>query len=311
MSKKRVQKVEISNEELKPTVLFTIKERKASFLGVIIVFALFIAVVYFLPQATELYEKYTKKEEVNNSGVVTNKPTDEEKENPDQEPEVVDEKYIFADNLTIENKDFIINNFSFNNNTLVFNVTNAKEKDVNLKSKKYYLEIYNTNNTLVKRIKIAEDEFMSKETKNYNYPINSSTIGYFYLKEIAIDNYPNINLTESEEGATLTCSLNQNIIIYTFKNNELKSITSTITVNNTESDYANQISTYQALATTYNTYPGVESNLSSMTDGFVFNTAIDLTKANINNFNNLNFYARNTKPNVINFEVEARGYNCN
>ncbi len=309
MSKKNNQKIIISNEELKPTVLYTIKEKKASLLGVIIVFALFIGVVYFLPQATALYEKYTKKDDITIPSVKPNG----DKEDDDQDADVPDVtlvKYNLSDNPTITNTDIIISDFTFQDGTLNFKITNAKATAANLKNKKYYLEVYNTSDTLIKRIKIAEDNYAASESKNYSYQLNSTNVGYFYLKEIAVDNYPNLNLEEVENRATLTCSLDDEILVYSFESKELKNISHTLTIKNTVSDYASQITTYQALATTYNGYNGVTASLNAITDGFTFNTTLDLTKANISNLNNNNYYAHKTNPNIVNFEMEARGYTC-
>ena len=309
MSKKNNQKIVINNEELKPTVLYTIKEKKASLLGVIIVFALFIGVVYFLPQATALYEKYTKKDDTSIPSVKPNN----DKEEDDQSNDVPDStlvKYNLSDNPTITNSDIIISDFTFQDGTLNFKITNAKANGVNLTNKKYYLEAYSASDTLVKRIKIAEDNYEASESKNYSYQLNSATVSYLYLKEIKPDDYPNLNLEEVENMATLTCSLDNEIVVYSFESSELKNISHTLTIKNTVSDYASQITTYQALATTYNGYNGITASLNAITDGFTFNTTIDLTKATLSNLNNNNYYAHKTKPNIVNFEMEARGYTC-
>ena len=179
MSKKKNQKVVMSDEELKPTVLYTIKEKKTNFIGLILLVGLFVTVIYFLPEVYDMYDKYKKEKQ--GIPVLNNKKPQGNTvdENPDVEEET---KYEFSNTLSISNADITLNSFNFANNTLSFAITNNKDTNANYKDKNYYLEIYNESDVLVKRIKIAEDILSAKESQNYSYQINATTIKYLYLK---------------------------------------------------------------------------------------------------------------------------------
>ncbi len=308
MSRKKNQKVVIADEELKPTVLYTIKERKTNFIGLILLVGLFVAVIYFLPEAYDMYDKYRKEKQgipvLNNKKPQGNTVDD----NPGSEEEV---KYEFSNTLKISNDDITLNSFNFGNNTLSFIITNNKNTNESYKDKNYYLEIYNDSDVLVKRIKIAEDVLSANGTQSYSYQINATTISYLYLKEIKKENYATVTLNEnSEKVATIVCKNNEETLTYTFNNKELVTIKDEVSFSNTINNYSERVTNYRSLYEKYRGYDLTNIGVGEMFGTFTFNIEMDLSKVNVANFSNNNYYAAKTSADVVNFEVEARGYSC-
>lgn len=308
MSRKKNQKVVIPDEELKPTVLYTIKERKTNFIGLILLVGLFVAVIYFLPEAYDMYDKYRKEKQgipvLNNKKPQGNTVDD----NPGMEEEV---KYEFSNTLKISNDDITLNSFNFGNNTLSFMITNNKNTNESYKDKNYYLEIYNDSDVLVKRIKIAEDVLSANGTQSYSYQINATTISYLYLKEIKKENYATVTLNEnSEKIATIVCKNNEETLTYTFNNKELATIKDEVSFSNTISNYSERVTNYRSLYEKYRGYDLTNIGVGEMFGTFTFNIEMDLSKVNVANFSNNNYYVAKTSADVVNFEVEARGYSC-
>lgn len=311
LSKKKKVEVVINNEELKPTVLYTLKEKKVNFFALILLFGLFLSVIYFLPELSEKYQEYKKKSMgipvVNNHTTSHNK----ENDNDDDDVNIEEQKYIYSSTLVITNLDFTISGFNFNNNVLNFSITNAKNNNVDLKSKKYFLNIYDENDILVKRIKIAEDVFNAKEKKNYTFNVTSPTISYFILEELTIDDYPSIALDFNDNNeATITCIKDNITIKYTFTKNELTSINEDVNMSNANSNYQNELIKYQTQANNFGNYPGITCNFTNNNTNFVYTMEINLNTATVSNLNNVNYYDKDTPAQVVNFEMESRGYTC-
>lgn len=307
MAKKNNQKIVINPEELKPTVLYTFKEKRSSILGLIIIFAIFIAVVYFLPDISRIYEQY-KKGNVNNI-VVSNKDHGSGSGDFGGEEEI---KYNLSEELIIENKDIKINTFAFNNNTLTFNIENKTGYEISFKNKKYFLEVYDTNDVLVGRFKLGEDKFAVGEVKNYSYPVTASGISYFLFKDLKIEDYPLITLIYDDNGnANMVCANSNSTTTYTFDEDGLISINEKINIRTTDNDYANKLTSYREKAATYSSYSGVTAELTTEGNSVVYN--INITSINnslLNNLDNANYYLAKTGASVIKFEMEARGYTC-
>lgn len=306
VSRKNKQKVVINNEELKPTTLFTIKEKKGNVFVLIFIFAIFLSVVYFLPNLSLLYEKYVKGQIGNN--VIANKDSHGSSGGFNEEQEI---KYILSENPIIENKELKINNITFADNNLSYSVNNTTGFEINFKNKKYFLEVYDISDVLVARIKIAEDDFAIDETKNYNYPVQAEGISYVLFKDLKVEDYPEESINLENGVGTLVCEKTDSQITYTFNNDGLTKIMETATFRTTDSDYATKLMNYQNKVSTYNSYTGVTSNISSVEGNIVYSITIDRIDNNtINKINSANYYNAKTGVNVVKFEMEARGYIC-
>ncbi len=312
MSKKNKEKIVISNEELKPTVLYTIKERKTNFIGLILLFAIFIGVVYFLPTLSEKYEEYKKKNNPDMT-ISPSNPTQKPNEGEDEDDVgVEDTRFDFASNPNIQNDDILVNNFSYTNNVLTFDVSNIKDTPVSLQSKKYYLELFDSTDTLIKRILVGEGTYKASEKKNMTFALTAQNISSLYLKQIMPDDYPEFILPPNENGSSiLSCRLNETNYIYTFTNNVLTQINEVVTLDQNNANYSTLLSANQSKMQSLNSANGVTVATSTNEASTIFNYVIDPALAAIDSLENNNYYAKTATAKTINFEVEARGYNCN
>ena len=307
MSKKRKEEIVIVDEELKPTVLATIEERKINFVGLILLFALFLGVIYFLPTISEKYQAY-KKGQLNISSSMNN--NNNNNDNDDNDENI--KKYNYSNDLKITENSFTISNFNLEDNVLSFTITNNENSVLNLKTKNYYLNMYDDKNVLLKQIKILEDALNAQEMKNYSFNINVSSIAYLKLEEIKEEDYPNVSLASNNgSDASLTCRKDNDVIIYNFINNELNTISESITILNSNQNYNNELLNYEMLVTDYNDINGIQNKITKNENNFVYNIVIELNKAKIDNLNNVNYYNNKTQAKKVKFEVEARGYSCN
>lgn len=302
MGKKKKQII-ISEEELTPTVLATVKEKKVNFFAMILLFGLFISVIYFLPEINKLYEKYKNEESVINPNINT----PNEDENNEEIPE--EEKYTFSNTLEIVKDNYKINNFKYESNLLTFDIVNTGKSSVNLNNTNNYIEIFD-NNTLIKRIKL-EDLLSVGSTKSYSYTLNITEISHLKYNEIAEADYPSVKLSEDEEGyGNLECTIDDDSIVYKFVNNKLVNIEEKIILNVTDENYQKSLSSYQTLIANYDLQEGITGTITNTTSTYFINIFINLSKATIGKLNNKDYYGINTEPKVIKFEMESRGYSC-
>lgn len=311
MSKKIKEKIVISNEELKPTVLYTIKEKKTGFLGLILLFAIFIGVVYFLPTISEKYEEY-KRNKTADTPISTINPSQTPNTDEDEDDVTVeDTRFEFASNPSIQNDDILVNNFQYTNNVLTFDVSNFKSSPVSLGNKKYFLELFDSRDTLIKRLLVGEGSYEASEKKTMTYTLTAPSISSLYLKQIMTDDYPEFTLTPNASGnSVLTCRLNEAMYIYTFTNDALIQISEVITLNPNNANYSNLLSENERIFQTLNGAAGITAVSTSDAVSATFSYTINPAIANINSLENANYYTKETTAKVVKFEVESRGYTC-
>lgn len=303
------KKVEIIDEELTPTVLKTIKEKKSNVIWLIIIFAIFIAVVVFLPDIAKYVEDYMNGNDT--TPVVPNNSTQDDTEIDEEEEEEISE-YQLVDGLQIDFDDFSLTNFVVANNQISFSITNKGTNLLNFSQLDYFLNLYNSNNMLVQRIMITDVLVSANNTVSVSYEIVEPNIVSLSFIEISEEEYPAHVLTTDEAGnATLTCTNGYETVNYLLTNNQVYAIEDIFNVPITDANYGTLYSSYQALATTYNTINGITSRVTLENNGLNFRTDIDLNTVDENNFNSIVYYPLNTDARVMNFELEANGYNCN
>lgn len=306
MAKKK--KVVIVDEELTPTVLKTIKEKKGSVIWLIFIFAIFVAAVIYLPDISVYLEDY-----LNPTASVPNTPsgTDDGNDTDEDEGEEV-VKYDLTAELQITDGDIVLSSFAIANNQLTFSITNNGSEMLDFGELNYFLELYNSNVMLVQRIMVSDTTVASGATTNVTYDLTDANISSLSFEQITEDGYPTHTVTPDENGnATLTCVKDYETVNYLLTNNEVYAIEDIFRVNATDENYSTLYSSYQALSTTYNTIGGITSTVSVENNVLTFRTDINLSTVSEGTFNNIIYYPRNTDAKVMNFELEANGYTCN
>ena len=125
---------------------------------------------------------------------------------------------------------------------------------------------------------------------------------------ISIDGYPTITL----DNNTLICTKNYETITYDFLENKLHTINDIINYPyNTDQSYTHNLLTYQNQVSYNNNLSGITATLTEASTGFIVNTILDLINVDMTKLSNNNYYAYETEPKIIKFEMEARGFSCN
>ena len=307
MAKKK--KIVIVDQELTPTVLANFGKRKFPLIGVIILVIIFGAVIFYLPDISVLLDKYLPFLGITTPEGYYKEPSN----NPSQkeEEETVIDEYQYTEDLAIEEKDFILNNFVLKeNNILAIDINNKNSISLNLNDYNYYLQLYNSEKTLLQRIKFDDIIVNAKGRSTIEYNLNRTDIAYFTFFEITPDEYPAyISNQNLDKEATLICTKDNRRINYLLNDNKLYAIEDIITVSNTDPNYANLYTNYQANMTIYNNIPGVTSTLNVEEGSLKFSTYINLNALGTNNVNEIT-YPKDTDAKIMNFELASKGYEC-
>lgn len=305
-------------------VVFEYKPPKEYGIWPFLIFFLLVGgIIVFLPYIQNFISEYKNGQIVikgnnqnnNNSTVDNNKEqsTEDEKYYELQESTVISINKLTIDKMKKE----ILNNSYY----LSLNVTNKDNKYYDF-SDKVYIELYNENKTLLSRLLLENDTMINASSssevsiKITEQVYNSAT--KIIIKTINTDSYPQITLAENlKDQQTLTCTLNDRSILYTFDAYKLISIDDTKNaLRNLYPDdysYTTELSKYRQKSANYNIISGMSSSLVETLDGFTYVTKIDansITESSLNSLKERGYYKGNTEAKTISFEMTARGYTC-
>ena len=310
MAKKNKERIILEDIELKPQVIGYIYKKKSNIGRVIFIFIVFALVVFYINDISVFINDLIGKKSAqsiedlsgSNNNLINN---GEELE----QNEIV--YNIYVNGLEIKESNIKLNNFYLNNNKLTFDVVNTTNNELNLSDKKYFIEIYSEEKTLLERHKLDIKNIANNSKLSFEYTLNNSFY-YIVLEEKSINDYPVVNLIYDNNGlATITCTKDINNIVYTFLSDELIKIEHTIKDNNTtDSDYYIKYNSYQNKATKYNNMDGITATFSSTLSEYTAIFAIDLQKANLSLINEKYYYAYKELPKVVKFEMQTYGFNC-
>jgi len=311
MAKKKNERVVIEDIELKPQVIGYTYKKKSNIGRVIFLFIVFILVVFYINDISVFINNLLGKKTastINNNK--KNKDKFDKNDKDDKDKEVV--YNIYSTDLQITEENFTLNNFNLINNVLSFDILNNTENNIDLKDKKYYIEIYSQEKTLLERHKINIKAIASNAKISYELNIKNNFY-YIVLIEKGVNDYPNVVLTKDDLGnSILTCIKERETIVYTFINDSLNKIEDTIEDNDTtRSDYYTSYTMYQNKATNYNNIEGVSATFNSTLNGYRVVFALDLQKVNLNELEEIYYYGYKELPKVVKFEMEANGFSCN
>ena len=308
MAKKK--KVVIVDEELTPTVLAVKKQKKGSVIWLLFIFAIFIAVVIYLPDIAVYVEDYLNPDLA--TPITPNTPDDDtDDENPDDVVEEVEE-YQLVDGLQIELDNFNLSNFVIANNQISFTVTNTGTEIINFSDLDYFINLYNSNKMLLQRIMITDEIVTIGGSINLVYDLTDINVNTIAVLEIPQDEYPShVVATDGNGNATLTCTKGNETVNYHLSNNQVTTIEDVYSVPSTDANYSTLYSSYQALAATYNAIGGIDSAVTVENNILYFRTNINLSTVSAGSFNSVIYYPINTDAKIMNFELEANGYTCN
>lgn len=307
---KKKKDVEIIEQELTPIVLAEVKDqKKASILSLVwlvIILAVFIGAVYYLP---DFANYFNQKFNPDADPIVTNDPITSPKN--DEDDEVIEEVlYTLEDGLEISNEVFTIRNIRIVNNEILFDLYNNSKEILELDNYNYFLNLY-SQKVLLQRIMLDSAIVNPEGSITLNYILNDVNVTSISIMEIDIKDYPGFStITDETSNGSLVCSKDYESITYLLNDNKVYAIDDVYTVPIGDPNFTTLYSTYQALANTYNAIDGISSNVTNNADGLTFKTMLNLNSVEETSFNQRIFYPKDTEAKIIKFELEASGYIC-
>lgn len=287
-------------------------EKQKGVFGLIVFFVILIGVTFGLPYI---------KSYLDNRNAPVEQPVNEPTQNDNEQiPE--DEEIVYYE-IDPANTTFTFNDLKFSeinkesSDDFYLNLTVENQgKTVIDLNKGYFLELYTTEKTLIERVKIVSSKNISAGEKlnlkllfSENAYNNASLIT---IDEKTADDYPEVTLSNVENDMNvLTCTDKNSSLKYYFNKNKLQTINDIYEYTNSDVNIFNEtLREYTNKAASLNNNEGVSSNIVSTQNTFTMNTQIDLTTANVSNLS-ANYFAKDTTPDVVKFEMDAMRFSCN
>ncbi len=298
------------------------KDTQKSPVAMLILFGILIAVIYFIPIVTPYFSDILDKLGIsNNSEIYDGIPdTDTTKDNTDTKDDTQKEPpkkktYTLAatETATLDKIEYTAFQKEQDGAYYYINytVTNKSTSTYSFTTHKIFLEFYDDAKTYLGSALVNTPSLNANSTVSVKSLVNQSiytSATTFQIVEKQADEYPDANLINN----TLTCTLNNRILTYTFYNNKLTKIVDTDTYSDTSTNYTNTYIDAQTKVNTLNRVTGVNAIFVPETNKFTTNITIDYNIVNSNlTTNDTLYYVKDTSANTIKYELDALGYTCN
>ena len=313
----------MNNSNNNPVVLGELKKEKSSKpILVLLVFILVLGVCFGLPYIntylstesnsfTNFVNKYLGKyvnndnssTPVNNSTTTTTTTTTTKKVD-DGLKELSTNTVISLNNIYLEN--IVISN----NNNLSYKI--SSRSTVNLDLEKYYLEIYDSNKSLLKTVKLTG--YASTVSNVINKVVNINNSSKYYLKLTSLDETKLVDITLNNN--VLTCKKDNNTYKYTFNEGLLKSINHELIYVYDSSDLnvlADSLTNSKAKSTFINNLENSSSGTEEIKNGYKFAANLDMSKfkvIDLKEYIDYNYYDLDTTAKYIKYDMVAKGFDC-
>lgn len=306
MAKKK-EKVELDNIELRPQVIGTVYQKKSNLGRVIFIFIAFILAVYYINDISLFINNLLGRQ---TAETIRNPEDNKDKPNNNEEAKEVVFN-IFSETLSIEESGLVLNNFKKENDVLTFDANNNNSYTIDLSNRKYYLEIYSSEKTLLERFKLDFNSINVQSKISFSFTTKNDFY-YIVVVEKTKNDYPEVSLPNNNGVGLITCTKGFDTITYTFRNNELYEIVHTISDSNiSDEDYYNRYTANQLKSVSYNNIEGITTTFNSTAYGYTLVIKIDLEKANLSTINEKYYYNLREVPKVVKFEMPTYGFVCN
>lgn len=298
------------------------KDTQKSPVAMLILFGILIAVIYFIPIVTPYFSDILDKLGIsNNSEIYDGIPdTDTTKDNTDtkdntQKDTTEKKTYTLAatETATLDKIEYTAFQKEQDGAYYYINytITNKSTSTYSFTTHKIFLEFYDDAKTYLGSALVNTPSLNANSTVSVKSLVNQSiytSATTFQIVEKQADEYPDANLINN----TLTCTLNNRILTYTFYNNKLTKIVDTDTYSDTSTNYTNTYIDAQTKVNTLNRVTGVNAIFVPETNKFTTNITIDYNIVNSNlTTNDTLYYVKDTSANTIKYELDALGYTCN
>ncbi|MBQ3021072.1 MAG: hypothetical protein IJD92_02465 [Bacilli bacterium] len=296
-----------------PVVIGKVKKNKTGKPLVVLILFLFIgSIVLFLPTITDYFKDYNIIDLVKEGKIIDffiNHENYIEKENTTTTVKISETNNLLINSKTIlKYNNFTLTNFNITKEKIDFKINTST--NINFDKSKYYLVLKQNNKEIATIKLIGEVKGSIDYTFNFADKLNNIVEVYGEIKIIQETDYPKFTLSSDETGiSSLICTKKDDTYEYIFNDNLLSKIKQNYIFNDigNTNDYYQQYRNYTLIMDKINSNGGTASIVETYT-GFTFTTDIDLNiyQEQIN----YNYYSLNTKSNIINFEMIAKGYDC-
>lgn len=298
------------------------KDTQKSPIAMLILFGILIAVIYFIPIVTPYFSDILDKLGIsNNSEIYDGIPdTDTTKDNTDtkdntQKDTTEKKTYTLAatETATLDKIEYTAFQKEQDGAYYYINytITNKSTSTYSFTTHKIFLEFYDDAKTYLGSALVNTPSLNANSTVSVKSLVNQSiytSATTFQIVEKQADEYPDANLINN----TLTCTLNNRVLTYTFYNNKLTKIVDTDTYSDTSTNYTNTYIDAQTKVNTLNRVTGVNAIFVPETNKFTTNITIDYNIVNSDlTTNDTLYYVKDTSANTIKYELDALGYTCN
>ena len=298
------------------------KDTQKSPVAMLILFGILIAVIYFIPIVTPYFSDILDKLGISNNSEIydgiqnndTTKDNTDTKDDTQKEPPKKKTYTLAATETATLDKIEYTAFQKLQEDTyyyLSYTITNKSTSTYSFTTHKIFLEFYDDAKTYLGSILVNTPSLNANSTVSVKSLVNQSiytSATTFQIVEKQADEYPDANLINN----TLTCTLNNRILTYTFYNNKLTKIVDTDTYSDTSTNYTNTYIDAQTKVNTLNRVTGVNAIFVPETNKFTTNITIDYNIVNSNlTTNDTLYYVKDTSANTIKYELDALGYTCN
>ena len=303
------KKVNLDVNPLESVTIGRTDKRKHGWIGTVVLFVLFILIIYFLPEIQKTYREYEYNKS-NNNMTNTNPSQGNNKDGNEVTNNTTiknDQVYAIDSNTNITINKTIFSNLKYNENNISFEVTNGDNNELNLSDEGYFLRLYDDNN-IIKTIKI-NGKISAEASKSFGYLIDVQPKRYSIVKLTEKD-YDLIMLNvDSENKSSLTCKNSNETIVYYFQDDLLYKIDDVVVYETSNINYSEMYSKYTSYVNSYSGKPGIDASLSSNRLRLNFTFSIDYLQF-FQKIDNIYYYAKDTSPIKVNYEMNAMFFDC-
>ena len=239
------------------------------------------------------------------------------------EPEPTQQEYLDGSTIQLLSMDtalkangIVIQNFKINESTINCRIF-ALNEQIDFDEEEYYFEIYSNNQKKQAAVKLSGVyDYQPKATDLTagGLKFNSNQQYYGKIVKMTDASYPEVKYEKNnQEIGTVTCSSENHILKYTFKNDYLLSIEDIYKAVRTD------IGNDEKYLTLYQEYQNKASNLGSTiataeedADGFTFKASLNLEGGYEipNTIKDNNYYPKDSKAKVIIYAEKGKGFEC-
>ncbi|MBQ6841148.1 MAG: hypothetical protein IJO63_03440 [Bacilli bacterium] len=312
MGKKK--KVDINGKPLEAVTIGRVKDNKYGWIGVLFLFALFIGIIYFLPELNKMYQEYMSGSSAmapSGMGTTNNTVVNPNEDETGENEETTETYYKFGTDLNVTVDDLEFTAISYINNVLTFNVTNSGSKNINLDELELYFSTYdnNTEENMILNSVAIKGSLVSEATKEYSFNIKEGAL-YFNIKQIPEEEYTYIDLVTDEAGnAILKCTKDREELTYTFVDNKLNLVNHSNIVYKDSENYSVLYEEYNNMVVRYGDVNGVNAKLSELSSYLWYKLQVDYSQTK-DKIDYEYYFDKETTPRVVNFIMESVLFEC-